>query len=160
LHTLVQIQELTRKEFERGLEGVTDEDARKRIEPMNCISWIIGHVASQRYSYFVEWPKGQKADPKYRQFGFGNPASQPSLEEVMDLWQESCNEADAWLLTATNESLQSPALSPRGESGGTLLVRHIAHTWFHLGELISIRQILGHQSPQFVNMHDWSYDGT
>ncbi len=160
MHTLVQIQQLTRKEFERGLEGLTDEDARKRIEPMNCISWIIGHVANQQHTYFVDLPQGKEVDPRYREFGFGNPASQPSLEDAMALWKASCDEADVWLLAATTESLKGPFSSPRGENGGTLLVRHISHTWFHLGEIISIRQILGHQPPQFVNLHDWSYDGT
>jgi hypothetical protein len=26
------------------LEGVSDEDARHRIMPMNCISWMVGHL--------------------------------------------------------------------------------------------------------------------
>ncbi len=160
MHTLVQIQQLTRKEFERGLQGLTDEDARKRIEPMNCVSWIIGHVANQQHTYFADWPQRKKTDPRYQEFGFGSPASQPSLKDAMALWQASCDEADVWLQAATEESLQGLFPSSRGENGGALLVRHIFHTWFHLGEIISIRQILGHQPPQFVNMHDWSYDGT
>ena len=49
MHTLVEMLLLTRKEFERNLEGLGDEDARKRIEPMNCISWIIAHVANQHH---------------------------------------------------------------------------------------------------------------
>jgi hypothetical protein len=37
----------TRREFQRGLAGVSDADARRRIEPMNCISWNTGHLAWQ-----------------------------------------------------------------------------------------------------------------
>ena len=80
----------------------------------------------------------------------------------MTLWQDACKESDAWLQAATSESLQDKGamdLSLR-ESWGTLLVRCIFHTWCHIGEISSIRQILGHKPPQFVHMHEWSYDGT
>jgi len=159
MHTLVQLQQLTRKEFERGLLGLTDEDARKQIKPMNCISWIIGHLANQQHAFFVAWPQGKEIDPRYKAFGFGSPASQPPLDEVMALWQTSCNEADVWLHAITEDSLQekSALTSSEGENGGTLLVRNIFHTWCHIGEISSIRQILGHRPPQFVNMYDWSY---
>lgn len=36
-----------RSEFKRALVGRTDEDASKRLMPMNCISWNIGHLAAQ-----------------------------------------------------------------------------------------------------------------
>jgi len=162
MHTLVQMLYLSRKEFERNLVGLTDEDARKCIEPMNCISWIIAHVAWQYRAYFVDWPAGRLADPLYRDYRYGSPASQPPLEEAMALWQDACKSSEAWLEAATSESLQAEGdlTSPKGESWGTLLVRCIFHTWFHLGEINAIRQILGHQPPQFVDMHDWSYDGT
>ena len=161
MHTLVQMYYLTRKEFERNLRGLTDEDARKRIEPMNCISWIIAHVANQQHAFFVDWPQGKERDPRYRPYGYGSPASQPTLEEALSLWRDACQEADAWLQAATSEYLQKKSSnSPEGESWGTLIVRCTFHTWCHLGEISSIRQILGHKPPQFVNMHGWAFDGT
>ena len=161
MHTLVEMYYLTRKEFERNLKGLTDEDARKRIEPMNCISWIIAHVANQNRAFFVDWPAGREIDQRYTPYGFGSPASQPPLEEVMNLWRDACENADAWLQAATDESLQEKGsrTSPESENWGTLLVRCIFHTWCHLGEISSIRQILGHKPPQFVNMYEWSYGG-
>jgi len=160
MHRLVQLQQLTRKEFERILQGLTDEDARKRIEPMNCISWIVGHVSNQQHLFFADWPRGKEIDPRYKEFGYGSLASQPPLDEVMTLWRASCDEADGWLQAATEDSLEkkSPLTSPEVENGGTLLVRNIFHTWYHTGEISSIRQILGHQSAQFVDMHGWSYE--
>jgi len=146
------MQYLTRKEFERGLCGLTDDDARKRIEPMNCITWIIGHVANQQHDFFVAWPKGKEPENRYKAYGWGSPPSHPPLDEVMSLWQESCEEADVWLQVATKDSLQlqitTPVvMSPGGENGGSLLVRNIFHTWSHIGEISSIRQMLGHQPP-------------
>ncbi len=162
MHTLAQLLKLTRKEFERNLVGLTDEDARKHVAPMNCISWIIAHVACQHRAFFVDWPAGRQTDSRYLPYGYGAPPSQPSLEEAMTLWQDACKGADAWLEAATGESLQGicPNSLAQGESWGTLLVRSIFHTWCHLGEISSIRQILGHRPPQFVNMYDWAYDGT
>ena len=162
MHTLVQMLYLARKEFERNLQGLTDEDARKRIEPMNCISWIIAHVAWQHQIFFVDWPQGRDIDPRYLPYSYGAPPSQPPLEEAMTLWQDACKRADAWLQAATSERLQDKGAltTPENENWGTLIVRCIFHTWCHLGEISSIRQILGHHPPQFVNMHKWSYDGT
>ncbi len=51
MHELVQLHHLTRTEFLRGLNGVSDDDARRRLEPMNCISWIVGHLAHQERSF-------------------------------------------------------------------------------------------------------------
>jgi hypothetical protein len=162
MHTLIQMHYLTRQEFERNLVGLSDMDARKRIQPMNCISWIIAHVACQIQAFFVDWPAGRETDSRYVPYGYGSPASEPPLEEAMTLWRDAGNGADAFLQAATAESLQGKcenALS-NGESWGTLLVRQIFHAWCHLGEISSIRQILGHRPPQFVDMHNWSYDGT
>ena len=43
-HPLVTQLRFTRSEFLRCLDGVAGEEARRRFEPMNCISWIIGHL--------------------------------------------------------------------------------------------------------------------
>ena len=159
MHTLLQMQDIARREVTRGLEALTDEDSLRRVEPMNCISWTIGHVAHQQHAFFVAWPQGKESDPQYRSFGTGSPASQPPLSEVMALWRASCDDADAWLDTATEESLREPFPSHEGENIGTLLARNIFHTWSHLGEISAIRQILGHRPPEFVSLHGWSYGG-
>src|SRR5690349_11770695 len=50
-HPLVDQLRFARSEFQRALEGLTDEDARRRFMPMNCISWNIGHLAWQEQRY-------------------------------------------------------------------------------------------------------------
>ncbi len=162
MHLLVEELYLSRREFERNLEGLTDDNARKRIEPMNYISWIIAHVANQHRTFFVDWPASRETNPLYKPYGFGAPPSQPPLEKALTLYRNACKDSDAWLQSATSESLQKTFAcnSLANENAGTLLVRCIFHTWCHIGEISSIRQILGHKPPQFVNMHDWLYDGT
>ena len=46
-HPLVEQLRFTRSGFLRAIKGLSDADARKRILPMNCISWNIGHLAWQ-----------------------------------------------------------------------------------------------------------------
>jgi len=163
MHLLVEMQHVTRAEFVRGLAGLSDEDVRRRIEPMNCISWIIGHMAHQEHAYFVAWPQGQEAAPEYKAFAYGSPASQPSLEEVMALWRAVCEDADKCLHAANEESLRQLVIAPdpavERENLGTRISRNIFHYWSHIGEISAIRQILGHRPPEFVDVHGWSYGG-
>ena len=158
MHTLTEMLELSRKEFDRNLVGLTDEDARKRIEPMNCISWIIAHVAYQHRSFFADWPAGREIDARYTGYGFGDPASQPPLEEALALWRDACRDSDAWLQSADEEALRQVTPFFR-ENMGSLLVRCITHTWFHIGEINAVRQMLGHRAAQFVDLHGWEYPG-
>ena len=163
MHSLVAMQHLTRREFLRGLRRISDEDSRKRVGPMNCISWIVGHMAWQEHLYFVAGPQGISTDAAHRAYGTGGAASEPPLEEPMALWRTTCEAADVWLHATTGESMRevfdSPGLRDLGENAGTLLVRNILHYWSHIGEISAIRQMLGHQAPEFVHMHGWSYGG-
>ncbi len=54
IHPLVLQLRFTRSEFKRGLDGLSDADARRRLEPMNCISWNIGHLAWQEQRYWLQ----------------------------------------------------------------------------------------------------------
>jgi hypothetical protein len=53
VHPLVTQLSFTRSEFLRCLKDVSPEDAVRRVLPLNCISWIIGHLANQEQSYWV-----------------------------------------------------------------------------------------------------------
>jgi hypothetical protein len=57
-HPLVVQLRFTRKEFQRGLKGVTAEEAVHHFGPMNCISWIVGHMAWQEQMYWLTQAQG------------------------------------------------------------------------------------------------------
>jgi hypothetical protein len=143
----------------RGIRGVTDADARRRIEPMTSISWNVGHLAWQEQQYFVTWPSGERPYPDIaRDFVSGGPPSTPPLARVLAAWQAITAAADPWL-----DGLGSRDLDARLVSGGhelkrrygDLLQRVIYHYWFHIGENAAIRQQLGHERlPQFVGSID------
>jgi hypothetical protein len=53
IHPLVTQLRFARSEFVRCLKDVSPEDAIRRVIPMNCISWILGHLANQEQAYWV-----------------------------------------------------------------------------------------------------------
>lgn len=154
-HPLVTRLKFARSEMVRCLEGLSDADARRRFEPMNCISWIIGHLANQEHRYWVLWAQGQNLAPDLnKQVGYGQPASTPPLDEMWAVWHAVTGAADEYLDTLTAEGLQTHLErngKPLLESIGTMLLRNTYHYWFHIGEAHAIRQLLGHPDlPQFV----------
>lgn len=155
MHPLVAQLRFARSELVRSLEGLTDGDARRRIEPMNCISWNIGHLASQEQTLWVFLAQGKALYPDlHKLVGYGSPASTPPLDEMWTAWTAITQTADTYLDTLTDEILQTHFLrngQPMGENIGTMLLRNIYHYWYHCGESAAIRQGLGHRDlPQFV----------
>ena len=147
----------TRDEFWRALEGVGDADALRRLPPMNCISWNVGHLAWQEQEYWLFRAQGRVARPDVRErFRYGAPASTPPLDEVWAAWEAITAEADPWLDTLTSEALAAMRESAQGGrvrrfTIGSLMLRMIYHYWYHLGESLAVRQMLGHTNlPEFV----------
>ncbi len=154
-HPLVEQLRFTRAEFMRALAGVTEDEARRRFLPLNCISWNVGHLAWQEQRYFVTFAQGQVLLPDLNQrFAYGAPACQPGLAEMQAVWQDMTRAADVWLERVTAETLlQTHTVAQVGwtTSFGNLLQRVIYHYWYHTGENMAIRQNLGHSGlPDFV----------
>jgi len=154
-HPLVSQLRFTRREFARALTGVGEEDARIRILPMNCISWNVGHLAWQEQRYFLIYAQERtpRADVNAA-FAYGAPGSTPTLAHAVEAWEEITRQADPWLDRLTSDSLLEHVVR-RGRPSpylfGSLLQRVIYHYWYHTGENMAIRQLLGHASlPEFV----------
>jgi hypothetical protein len=158
-HPLVDQLRFTRSEFMRGVKGITDTDACKRLLPMNCISWNIGHLAWQEQRYFLGFGQGKVLFPEIeKNFAYGAPASTPPLKEVLSAWKAITSAADPWLDILTSVKLQTYVMNkgkPTARMYGNLLQRVIYHYWYHIGENLAIRQQLGHKRlPQFVGAID------
>src|SRR5438552_18095460 len=106
-HPLVEQLRFARSEFRRAIEGVTAEEARHRLLPMNCISWNIGHLAWQEQRYWLWRGQGKVLLPHLNeQFANGGPACTPPLADVWDAWHTVTEAADPWLDTLTTAKLQ------------------------------------------------------
>ena len=156
-HPLVAQLRFTRKEFQRALKNVTVEDAVRRFEPMNCISWIIGHLAWQEQTYWLTHAQGITPAPEVNVCMSGQPACTPALDEMWRGWHTVTDASDAWLDTLDSAQLATHTLGrvkpykPYKESIGTRLRRTTYHYWFHIGESQAIRQLLGQTGlPSFV----------
>jgi len=152
---LVTQLRFARRELIRCLDGVNKEDGMKRIPPMNCISWIIGHLAGQEQFFWVQAAQGKTIAPGLNEItGFGKPPSTPDLDEMWATWRAITFAADRYLESLTPESLNEFLEwkgKPLREDIGRCLLRNLFHYWFHIGEAHAIRQSLGHQDlPQFV----------
>ncbi len=154
-HPLVDQLRFARSEFKRGLEGVTAEEATRRFPPMNCISWNVGHLAWQEQRYWLTHMQGQVLVPALNVLvAYGAPPSTPPLDEMWDAWTRVTTEGDKYLDCLTTASLQEPYIydgKPAPFSIGSRLLRVVYHYWYHTGENLAIRQMLGHTDlPEFV----------
>ena len=107
VHPLVTQLHFARSEFARCFEGVNPEEASRRVEPMNSLSWTVGHLALQEHALWIQLAQGRNIAPDLRErFGTGQPASTPPWIEMWELWQTITKEADKYLLTLQPENLK------------------------------------------------------
>lgn len=149
-HPLVVQLRFTRSEFQRAIAGLSDVDARRRILPMNCISWNIGHLAWHEQGIWLADFQGHTPLPHLNElYAYNQPASTPLLADSLEAWQTVTKLTDPFLDSLTTQRLQELALPDDDDpnmfyTAGSLLQRLIYHYWYHIGEIMAIRQMLGH----------------
>jgi DinB superfamily len=154
-HPLVDQYRFTRSEWLLGLASVSEEDGARHFGPMNCISWIVGHLGWHEHRCWLERAQGKMLFPKLNEtYAGGAPMSTPSLKEMLVIWHSVTQAADPYLDGLTTGSLQADLLRDGqsvGQSIGSALRRITYHYWYHIGEIQSIRQMLGHKNlPEYV----------
>jgi len=155
LHPLVQQLYFTRNELKRCLDGVENEEAKRRFGVINSISWMVGHLADQENRYWNLLAQGKRLAPELRELvGYGKPASTPNLDKMWTTWIEITTSADNYLVVVNGRDLETQLIwkdKQYPENIGTMLMRNIYHYWFHIGEAYAVRQLLGHSNlPDFV----------
>jgi hypothetical protein len=154
-HPLVLQLRFTRTKFLCCLQDVSESEALRRFGSMNCISWVVGHLANQEQRYWVQAAQGRIVVPGLNDLvGYGKPASTPPLDQMWTAWRSITQAADQYLETVATEILLTyfeQQGEPLPENIGTMLLRNIYHYWFHIGEARTLRQLLGHSNlPEFV----------
>jgi hypothetical protein len=155
MHVYVEMLRFARLEFVRAFEGLTSQEALQRIGRLNSLSWMVGHLANQERRYWLEWAQGSQQFVDLNELvGTGKPPSTPPLDDMWAAWEAITLQADAYLDTLTPEHLTRHM--PAAETFlpydiGGLVLRNIYHYWFHTGEALAVRQMLGHTGlPEFV----------
>ena len=152
---LVTQLRFARSEFVRSMDGVSDEDAQRHVGSLNCLSWMVGHLANQENWYWVLMGQRRSLFPELNDLvGFRKPQSTPSPVEMWSTWKTVTQASDVFLNTLQAEMLTTHLElrgKPAPESIGTLLMRNIFHYWFHIGQAVMARKMLGHTNlPEFV----------
>src|SRR5687767_3687637 len=126
-HPLVAQLRFARSEFKRGLQGLTDEEGRRRFEPINSISWMIAHLSSQEQRYWLTAASGRIVVASVNELAAtGRPATTPPLDEMWEAWTTITHEADTFLDTITTEMLPTHFVvngKSVPESMGSMLLR-------------------------------------
>ncbi len=154
-HPLVDQFRFTRHEWQRGLAGVSAEEATQHFGSMNCISWTVGHLAWHEQRSWLQRPHGKApyANPN-ELYAYGAPMSTPALGETPEIWEAVTQASDPFLDSLTTAKLQTDLLvngESVGQTIGSLLRRVTYHYWYHLAEIQAIRQMLGHRDlPEYV----------
>lgn len=154
-HPLVDQLRFTRSEWTRGLEGVGPGEGARHFGPMNCIGWIIGHLAWQEQAYWLYRAQDELLYPELNStYAYGAPMSTPHLDLTLPIWREVVQATEAYLEDLTPEALQNQLLlngREVGQTTGSALLRMTYHYWYHLGEIQAVRQMLGHEDlPEYV----------
>jgi hypothetical protein len=140
-------------EFVRGLDGLSDGDARLRLTKAdggqtNAISWTAAHIG-RHWLATAALAGGDAVAPELARYASGStdPAPPPLAEALAVL-----EDAQASLVWVEKADAALMALQPggTGDSIGTRLMRVTLHTWFHTGEINMIRQILSHAEIPFI----------
>jgi hypothetical protein len=151
---LIQLR-FARSEFQRGLADVQDPEAQQRFGSLNCLSWIVGHLAWQEQRYWLERAQGIILFPELNEkLAYGKPATLPPVEEMWQCWREITHASGPWLESLSPQTILEPLMEGMS-SRGTFMLRVIYHYWYHLGEGMAVRQLLGHSNlPDFVGSLD------
>ena len=139
----------------RALRGVGDEAGARHFGQMNSIGWIVGHLAWQEQRYLLYRPQGvMLREDIQKDFTTGGPMSTPSLAETLAAWRSIIKASEPFLDQLTTQKLlvDLPLNGKKsGQTQGDAIRRMTYHYWFHIGEILAIRQQLGGKGlPEYV----------
>ena len=122
---------------------------------MNSIGWIVGHLAWHEQRTGLYRPQGILLVPELQEeFYSGAPMSTPSIAQMLRLWRKITKASEPFLDSlSTKDLLKDLPINGKsvGQTQGDAIRRMTYHYWFHIGEIQSIRQMLGHKKlPIYV----------
>jgi len=154
-HVLVDQLRFARSEWQRALRGVTEEDGNRHFGQMNSIGWIVGHLAWHEQRICLMRPREVVLLPALNEeFFSGAPMTTPSLKAMRSAWSKVTKESEAFLDTLTTRALMRDLPrdgKPTGQTFADAMRRMTFHYWFHIGEILAIRQMIGGKGlPEYV----------
>ncbi len=136
--------------FDNALDGITDEEANRRIsDNTNSLAWIAGHTLDIQYNLAALTGVATE-NPYAAQFAFGSTfdpaADYPSLEKMKRDWNTLSPKISAALAKLTVEQMiaDAPFPLPYPEQNiRGLLEFQLHHLAYELGQMGLYRKFLG-----------------
>lgn len=163
-NTIISHYLLSIDQMDAYINDLTDIEIKKVFKPLNCIGWLLGHCSF--YNFSIANKISNKDIPEEaKKYMNGSPHSTPNLDEILNLWKLSTDIVKNSLNNFNEEELKNKytAEFKHGSEAekvnlGTDISRLIFHLWNHLGEIASVRQLLGKTpgNPGYGKW-DWRY---
>ncbi len=142
-------------DLDRATADLSSEDAERRIGTASPISWSVAHCTNQLDSFVNVTFQGRErnqfiADDRFRFGAAGEPADWPQIQSAVAEVREA---ARPYLEGLTEAELERQLpyggsmafLRERGINVRYGLMRIALHHYFHIGEIASARNSLGHE---------------
>ena len=148
----------------RAIDGLTPDEALTRSHGSSAIAWTVGHVTHMVDSWisvrFQGLPPHPVIDsPDFRAGGGGEALDWQTVlgaaGEVRDAarrFLDTVDEADLDRVIPYDGSIE--LLRGTGLRLGYALMRITAHHYIHVGEIVTVRSRLGHDTGQ-TELPDW-----
>lgn len=157
-HIVTGHYELSIDQMKNYYIDLSDSDVKRVFPPLNCIGWLMGHSAVYNYE-IANKVKNINIPEEANNYRNGQPHSTPDLKDIVKLWEDSVATVKNSLKLISDEDLSSKITWVKDDEKinfGTDISRMTFHYWNHLGEIASVRQLLG-KDPGNPGYGSWSW---
>jgi len=146
-------------DLERSLENLDSTEAEKRLAGFSSISWTTAHVARTIdfwiLSAIPNWVRNSYL--ANTEFGFGGTGEGAAWDTVCRALSEVLQETRVFLESVDEDSLAQvsiyqgniPGLKGENIKQEYWLARAVAHIYYHIGEITTVRASMGHKVAGF-----------
>lgn len=146
-------------DLERALENLDSTEAEKRLTGFSSISWATAHVA-RTIDFWILSAMPNWARNSYlanTEFGFGGSGEGTAWDTVFQALSEVLQKTRDFLESVDEDSLTQasiyqgniPGLKGKNVKQEYWLARAVAHIYYHIGEITTVRASMGHEVTGF-----------
>jgi hypothetical protein len=154
-------------DLDRALDGLSPEDAGRRLGGASPISWTVAHLAENLDRLVNELFLGRERsaflkDGSFRFGAAGDPAEWDSVLRESEQVRKACRAYLEGLsegelerrvpYEGSNAAMRAAAQRTGGISLRYALIRVALHYYYHIGEIVSARRAAGHEVGDFPGL--------
>ncbi len=159
---LVALLYETWKDFDRVIDGLDTAQAIERHQGGSSFAWTVAHIGNQIDLWVNVWLAGGEPHPylSKREFRFGGTGAADDWDAVCSGLAQVRESARAYLNGMSDADLEvtkpfrgtHKLLKEKGINGRYAIYRIVTHHYFHIGELASKRDLIGHSVGDYPSV--------